>query len=232
MHANEERMFLLRKLSVPFLAALVSSVGAFAQTGTLTSMSMASYGPLVAPDSIAAGFGSNLALTTASGTSMPLPTTLGNVSVTITDSSGAKLTAPLYLVSPGQINYLIPANTALGKATVTVNGASSATATGTLMPGSTAGTYVTRPINLSPTSDNLYLMLYGTGIRRHSLDPVKVSVGGVDIPVLYAAAQSQYAGLDQVNIGPFPQSLAGKGEVDLVVRVDGIPANTVRVNFQ
>ena len=56
-----------------------------------------------------------------------------------------------------------------------------------------------------------------------------VTIGGVSVPVLYAAAQGQYPGLDQINIGPLPQSLVGFGAVDLAVTIDGVPANTVRI---
>jgi len=248
-----------------FTSALASS--AIAQTGTFTSMSMASYGALVSPDSIVAGFGSNLGVGNTAG-SPPLQTTLAGASVTITDSAGAKFAAPLYLVSPGQINYLIPAGAAIGKATVAVTTASgmlpgtvlisniapaiaTASADGKGVPaaqlfrlnaagvtsvqpvfmGST-GAYTPAPINLSTASDQVYLMLYGTGIRRHSLNPVIATLGGIRVPVTYAGAQSQFPGLDQVNIGPLPQSLVGKGAVNLVLTVDGVPANTVALNFQ
>ena len=40
-------------------------------------------------------------------------------------------------------------------------------------------------------------------------------------------AQGQFAGLDQVNIGPLPRTLAGRGEVNLYVTVDGNRSNTV-----
>jgi len=53
----------------------------------------------------------------------------------------------------------------------------------------------------------------------------------VDLPVLYAGAQGTLAGLDQVN-AQLPQSLAGRGEVDVMLTVDGKPANTVRVYFK
>ena len=37
---------------------------------------------------------------------------------------------------------------------------------------------------------------------------------------------------DQVNVGPLPRSLAGKGESNLVLQVDGRTANTVTVNIK
>jgi uncharacterized protein (TIGR03437 family) len=261
-----------RVLNTLLLSAGLAAA-AFAQqtTGTLTTTNMASYGPIVAPDSIAAGWGTNLATATTPVTTTILPTTLGNTTVTFIDSAGAMSTAQLYLVSPGQINYLIPANAALGRATVTVAGTGGATAQGTVqvsnvapavvtanangmgvpaaqilrVTGSgvvsyeqpfTAGSgttgFVPTPVNISVPTDQVYFVLYGTGIRRHSLNPVQATIGGVKVPVVYAGAQSQYAGLDQVNIGPLPQTVAGKGVSDLVLTVDGVPANTVQVGIQ
>lgn len=41
-----------------------------------------------------------------------------------------------------------------------------------------------------------------------------------------------FEGLDQLNIGPLPRSLAGKGEVDIVVTIDGKQANVVTIATQ
>ena len=50
--------------------------------------------------------------------------------------------------------------------------------------------------------------------------------------MLGAAAQGESPGLDQVNIGPLPRSLAGRGELDIVLTVDGRAANTVTVRVR
>ncbi len=47
-------------------------------------------------------------------------------------------------------------------------------------------------------------------------------------PVSFAQAQGSLTGLDQVN-ALIPRSLLGRGEVDVVLTVDGKVANTVRV---
>jgi uncharacterized protein (TIGR03437 family) len=60
---------------------------------------------------------------------------------------------------------------------------------------------------------------------------VKVSVGGIDVPVLSAGAQSQFAGLDQVNVELLP-SLVAKGEVPVQLSADGLTANTVFINVR
>lgn len=60
---------------------------------------------------------------------------------------------------------------------------------------------------------------------------MSVAIGGIPVPVLYAAAQSQYLGVDQVNVGPLPASLAGRGTVDLALVVEGVSANPVILCF-
>ena len=58
-----------------------------------------------------------------------------------------------------------------------------------------------------------------------------VRIGGVPVQVLYAGLQPDFAGLDQINV-LVPRSLIGRGEVDLVLTVDGKVANTVKVNIK
>jgi uncharacterized protein (TIGR03437 family) len=85
------------------------------------SVSAASFsGPTFAPETIVAAFGNGLATATASATTLPLPTTLATTTVKIKDSAGVERTAPLFFVSPSQVNYLIPAETALGIASVSI----------------------------------------------------------------------------------------------------------------
>ncbi len=80
----------------------------------------ASYvGGELAADSIASAFGSNLAMTTESAPTT-LPTTLGGTRVRVMDSRGVERAASLFFVSPNQVNYQIPADTAEGIATVTI----------------------------------------------------------------------------------------------------------------
>jgi len=60
---------------------------------------------------------------------------------------------------------------------------------------------------------------------------------GVSVPVLYhgaqgGGAQGSDAGLDQINLGPLPDNLAGAGVVKLVIAADGQAANTVTLNIQ
>ena len=61
-----------------------------------------------------------------------MPTPLGGAGIQIRDSRGFERFAPLFFVSPGQINYAIPGNTADGTAQVTVIAADGTTNAGTL----------------------------------------------------------------------------------------------------
>ncbi len=60
------------------------------------------------PQTITAIFGSNLATNTLAAGATPLPTTLANRRVTISDGTGVERPTPLLYVSPTQINCIIP----------------------------------------------------------------------------------------------------------------------------
>jgi uncharacterized protein (TIGR03437 family) len=97
--------------------------------------------------------------------------------------------------------------------------------------GTAPGSCVPVPIDLGATTDQVFLELYGTGIRGCSaLAGITATIGGQAIDVVYAGPQGGYAGLDQVNIR-VPRSLAGRSAVDVVLTVDGNTANTVTVNI-
>ncbi len=87
----------------------------------VAAISAASFlGGSLAPESIVAGFGAGLASGTEIASTVPLPTTLLGTTVRVRDKVGFERTAPLFFVSPGQINFQIPAATAPGKATITI----------------------------------------------------------------------------------------------------------------
>jgi uncharacterized protein (TIGR03437 family) len=86
------------------------------------------------------------------------------------------------------------------------------------------------PVSLGPSTEQVYLEIYGTGFRNAK--SFTATVGGLSVPVLGAAATAQFVGEDQVNIGPLPQALAGMGNVNIVITADGQAANTVNVTIQ
>jgi uncharacterized protein (TIGR03437 family) len=221
----------------------------------LTVINAANFAPTLAPETIVAGFGTRLAEGEYAASATPLPTELGGTVVSVNG-----VAAPLFFVSPTQVNFLVPADAALNALTfnVTVNGqlrATStlslarvapalftATATGrgapaghasfdgvTLQPLANAdGT--PRPLAVGTESQPTYLTLYGTGFRfRTSLNAVQVTLGGTPAEVTYAGPQPGLAGLDQLNL-KLPSTLAGRREVNIVLTVDGRPANEVTIH--
>jgi len=113
-------------------AVTVLKTNCVAPLAPIASVSAASFaaGGGLAPESITAGFGANLATSTQTASSLPLPTTLAGVSVKVTDSAAVERLAPLFFVSPGQINYQIPPGTANGPVSVMVTGAAGPIASG------------------------------------------------------------------------------------------------------
>ena len=88
------------------------------------------------------------------------------------------------------------------------------------------------PIEWKDAGDQLYLVLYGTGFRQRSdLANVAVSVKGAAQQVVYSAAHADFAGLDQTNV-LLNRNLAASGDANVVMTVDGVAANTVKINFK
>ena len=87
------------------------------------------------------------------------------------------------------------------------------------------GVRVGVPIDLDP--GQVYLRLYGTGIRRAEL--VEATVGVESVPVLDFAPSPGLVGVDQINIGPLSSSLADAGEVAVMITADGTASNEVTI---
>ena len=244
-----------------------------ATLGDILTVSAASFNPEnpIAPESIVAGFGPYLAPGTRTATTLPLPTRMVEGSVLVRDSAGIERLAPLFFISPEQINYQIPPGTASGQANMTVTSGDNIIAAGTALITSVApslfsansngqgvaaaltlriradGTelyepvarfdtaqnrFIAVPIDLGPETDQVFLVLFGTGIRfRSSLTGVRLTIGGTNSEVLYAGEAPGFVGLDQVN-SRLARSLVGRGEVEVMLSADGKAANTVRISIR
>jgi len=208
----------------------------------LRAVSSASLTGPLAPESQASLFGSRLAGATESANPLSPPTSLSGISLHMTDSSGTVRMARLFYVSPARIDIEVHAGTAAGTVTLEVVNAlgqvnHAATQIDNIAPAlftygdNTVVAYTTHfePRRLSPDSRPVQLILNATGIRnRSSLANVQVTIGGISVPVEYAGPNDNgVPGLDQVNLSLIP-NLEG-GFQDLVLTVDGIPANAVSV---
>jgi uncharacterized protein (TIGR03437 family) len=223
-----------------------------------------------APDSIVAGFGLNLATGTQAANTTPLPTTLLGTKVTVTDKNNVARLAPLFFVSPGQINFLIPSGTAIGAATIKIEdgagfvsadtfdierlapGLFTANANGQDVPAAIivrvrngvqtfepvatfdqrTGRFVAVPIDLGPPTDQVILVLFGTGLRSNAGgSTVTCRLNRITQPVLFAGAQGSLVGLDQVNL-LLPRTLGGQGEVTLDLVIENSISNSVKINIK
>lgn len=239
---------------------------------TVSAVSAASFAQgSLAGETIASLFGTNLAADVVINSTVPLPTLLGGVVVKVKDSANVERDSPLFFVSSGQINFLVPTGTANGQATMTVFRDGTAIAAGTITvenvtPGlftanssgqgapaavllrvkadgtqiyesvaqydQAQANFVATPIDFGAATDQLYLIVYGTGFRnRSSLAGVSCTIGGIGSDVFYVGPQGDFTGLDQANI-TLSRNLVGRGTVDLTFNVDGKTANTVSLNFK
>lgn len=186
----------------------------------------ADYAPAVAPGSLATVVGTGLAPTTGSAASLPLPTTLNGVSVTL----GGR-PARLSYISPTQINFQVPAATPAGPANlaVTVNGAASnsflvtvtAAAPGVFQYGANRGVVQNQDFSLNtaanPAAAGASIIVYLTGIGATNpavadgvaapsgplatpLVPGTATVGGVNAPVQFLGLTPGSVGLAQANL--------------------------------
>ena len=209
----------------------------------------------LAPEAIGAIFGIELSPSTKLAT-LPLPLALEGMSVTVIDSTNTQRDCPLFYISPGQINFQLPAGTAQGVATIIVNRANGLSAMTTVdveaispgvftLAGNGLGTpaanilrikadntaiyenVTSSPIDFGASTDRLFLALYGTGIRNvSSLSGISCRINGLAADVTYAGRQSDL--VDQINVA-LPRALIGKGVVEVALTLDGKPINTVKI---
>ncbi|MEP7271053.1 MAG: Ig-like domain-containing protein, partial [Acidobacteriota bacterium] len=64
-----------------------------------------------------------------------------------------------------------------------------------------SGSFIPRPIDLGPPEDELFLILFLTGIRKvASANATRVLIGGEELIPLFVGEQGSFVGLDQVNL--------------------------------
>lgn len=242
-------------------------------SGEAVTVPVASYADnsTLAPDSLAAAFGTALAPSTQAASGLPWPAVLAGVSVTVRDAANVSRPASLLLASAGQVNFLVPRETALGLATILIragertlamgpvrisglapalfaaDGSGQGLPAGSVVRAGSGGTLTNEPlarfdaalgrfvpVAVAPGTAALpaVLVLAGSGLRgRSALSAVQVTIGALPVPVQFAGPSPEFPGLDQLNVS-LPESLAGAGLVDIVVRVDGREANVLRIQIR
>ena len=221
----------------------------------LATVSAASYsGASVAPGSIASAFGNGLAggavtvkdsrgaqraaqvLATAStqiNFVVPEATAPGPAAVTASNAGGVAAVGTVLVdpVAPGLFSANADGKGVAAAVAVRVKSDGTQTYEPAFQCGTVAGSCVAIPLDLGAASDQLFVALFGTGMRGFK-QQAAATLGAVSVGVAGPVAQGQFVGLDQVNLGPLPRSLTGRGEVVVVLTVDGKTANSVTVNIR
>jgi uncharacterized protein (TIGR03437 family) len=205
----------------------------------------ASFKPAFAPGTVMSIFGTDLAPAEAIG-SLPLPLNLAGVSVTVNG-----IPAPLYYVSPTQLNVQIPYETGAGRAFLGVNNNVDNIAVTTFDVASSApgifDVFIdTRGAAVHSAQRGAALTLFVTGvgdvlpavltgsapvasIPRPRL-PVTLTVGGVTAPVQFVGTPSWSVGVTQVNF-TIPQN-APAGLQPVIVTVGSVASAPVNLTVE
>ena len=210
-------------------------VGSSSETPSIAgAANAASYQQSYAPGMVMSVFGTQLALSTDTASALPLPTVLDNVSATVNG-----VAAPLYLISPTQLNVQIPYETPTrGEATLVV-GNNGQTASTTIQMAAAApgiffdsGSGALFPTATATRGQTIALYLTGAGAVQPSVatgaapssstTPVPaqetlVTVGGVEASTTYIGIPSWSAGVVQINF--IVPSTAALGPQPVVVSV-------------
>lgn len=228
--------------------AMLSDPNAFPPPRPASIVSAASFErDAIAPDSIAVALGTGLATDTLHAPSPSLPMALAGTSVRVNG-----VLAPLFFVSPQQVNFLVPSSILPGTTVVDISAGDGTLSRANLTllavaPGiftvnaqSSNSPVAEKTIDglrytpvsnsdgtLNPLNSGDHLILYGTGFRYAGA--VAVAIGGINAQVSYAGPQGGLSGLDQLHTR-IPNGLSGV--VDVAVTVDGQTANIVKIRVQ
>ncbi len=220
------------------------------QSGTMSVAGAgngASFRSVFAPGMLASVFGTTLAPDTEAALYLPLPLSLAGVSATVNG-----ITAPLYYVSPGQINLQIPYEAGSGPAVLAINNHGSVASlpisiavaapgiftdgSGNLVPtasaarGQTIAMYITGDGDVTPTLATGATPSSSTALSKlpKSRLPLSVTVGGATATVLFDGIPSGLTGVTQVNF-TIPGD-APLGAQQVVVTVGGVACPAASLN--
>ena len=211
---------------------------------TASAVSAASFtaGAAVAPGSIASLFGQGLAAATATASSAALPNSLSDASVVFTGSDDTDRAAPLFFVSPGQINCLIPSGMPSGPASVRVLRGGRVAARGQLQVAAVApglftansngsGVASALAVKVASNGTQVFESVYQCGATSGSCAATAIDLGSPTDQVILelfgtgirgassaAAVRVQIGGVDSVVEAAVPQGqYAGLDQVNVLL---------------
>jgi uncharacterized protein (TIGR03437 family) len=226
-----------QQISVPFDGANVGlSIGGVANA--------ASYQQTFAPGMLMYVAGSQLSPVVQLAGSVPLPGFMGDVSATING-----LAAPLYYVSPTQLDIQIPYEITPGGAILAVNSFGQTWSLNFTVGAAAPGIFAAQNGSLVPTAsgalgDTLPLFVTGQGAVSPVVStgaapsagtptsqlpapilPVSVSIGGVTAPTTFVGIPPGLVGVTQINF-QIPQNVP-LGAQPVIVTVGGVASAAV-----
>ncbi len=209
----------------------------------------ASFGTTLAPGAILSVFGTGLAGALQSAPRLPLPLNLAGASVTVNG-----ITAPLYFVSPGQLNIQVPYETGAGPAVLGVNYNGQVAAFPFTVAPAAPGIFSAQDKSLVPFNSGTagqVLLAYITGegdvspsIATGATSPsttaldrlprarqaISLTVGGIPAAIAFAGIPSGLAGATQINFTVPP--VLTPGVYPVVVAVGGVESPPVTLTVK
>src|ERR1700722_10199688 len=227
--------------SAAVTVSVTASGSGSAEAPAVTSVSNgASFKPGFAPGSILSVFGTGLAPSIQTASSIPLPLSAMGVAVLVNG-----IAAPLYYVAPGQLNVQIPYETVVGSSEeISINNNGKVTtqsfqvrtaapgiftnSAGALVPTSSAALgqeiafYITGAGAVSPAVSDGAAPADSTPIANlpKPLQSTTVTIGGAVAAIDFIGIPEGLVGVTQINV-QVPNGI-GAGPQSVVVTVDGV----------
>ena len=197
----------------------------------------------IAPDSIAAAFGTSLASTTQQSTRQAdgkFPVNVAGTTVTVNGRAGQILFA-----SPDRVYFLVPPETEIRTATVIVTNADGFQSLGLIAVVPAAPGVFTKTGNglgegvilnadtltegpFDPIGGNLRLLIFATGVRNGVA--TTINIGGRVVTPEAVNPSTGMPGLDEIVVR-VPSDLRGAGTTNLLIQSGNRFSNVVTVSF-
>lgn len=159
---------------------------------------------------------------------IPAGTSAGTATITVSGAAGLSSQSVQVEIAPVAPSLFTLDSAGLAAAYVLATGAGGSTAIEPV-DTSVSGSMTAAPIDVS--SGDVWLVLFGTGIRNAPAGSVTVQLQGWNAVVGSAGPVPGQPGLDMVKV-LLPSVLAGSGNINLVLTAGGIASNTVSITIQ
>lgn len=236
--------------SAPLAVSVTSSGSGSAATPAVTKVTNgASFQQGFAPGAVLSVFGSNLASVTQNASSVPLPLSVSGTEVLVNG-----IAAPLYYVSPKQLNVQIPYEVNVGsEAVVSINNNGQVTTQSFPVAAAAPGIFTNSSGALVPTSSaavgqELAFYITGAGAVQPAVADgaapasataiadlpaptaqTTVTIGGANAPIDFIGIPWGLVGVTQINVR-IPNGLPA-GPQPVVVTVEGVPGPAATITI-